>query len=95
MTCYEMARKIMDRIREQMCYSERKSRIYKGVAFYDDPSNNSEFFNLSYDGIKVHASLGVISRITIANPRGIVHFNLRLWLMQLDRMVSKYCSTDT
>jgi len=57
-------------------------RIYKGGG----PSN---YFSITHGGATVYSIYNKIYKVEICNPRGIVHFNLRLWLMEIDRKISK------
>ena len=85
MDCYKIARRIMDRIRGQICYNSCTSKVYHGVGYYDS-SYSSEYFTLSYDGVDVRIVRGSLYGVEIPNPRGIIYLDLRLWLLKLDRM---------
>ncbi len=86
MDCYKIARRIMDRIRKQMCYDAQTTKIYHKVEYCDLPTPSHEFFTLAYDGTMIYVSCGKIYKLELKDPRGIIHFSLYLWLKQLDRM---------
>ena len=85
MDCYKIARRIMRRIRERVGYHKVGHGTYRRVIYYDNP-DGFEYFTLSYDGVAVKAMKGNLYMLEISDPRGIVLFNLRLWLLKLDRM---------
>lgn len=85
MDCYKIARRIMDRIRKQICYDAVSAKAYHGVGYYDS-SYSSEYFTLEYDGISLRVISGKVYEVEINHPRGIIYLDLRLWLLKLDRM---------
>ena len=88
MTCYLIAKNIMVRIRHAAGYHYGKHVECSKVTYYDDYDDCSsmEYFSLENNGIKVYIIRGEIERIEIKNPRGIILFNLRLWLLNIDRI---------
>lgn len=85
MTCYEIARSIIDKFRASSVYSNERTTEYCGFKCYD-ASSNHEYFTLSDNSAEIRVTYSRIYAIDIKNPHGIVNFNLRLWLMHLNRM---------
>lgn len=86
MDCYKIARRIMDRIRSaSVNYCSEEHITYQGVLYYDS-SVGYEYFILRYDGVAIYILRGKLYRVEIDNPRGLICFNIRLWLLKLDRM---------
>lgn len=85
MDCYKIARRIMDRIRQSSGYGRDTNLTYHSVTYYDSPRSH-EFFCLNYKGVDVYISCGRMLKVEIRHPRGIVLFNIRLWLLEIDRM---------
>ena len=85
MTCYEIAKRIMRRLRLQSDYRYAKCITHSKLEYYDD-SINIEYFRLEVDDVKVYVIDGKIDHVRIKNPGGIILFNLRLWLLNVDRI---------
>jgi len=86
MTCYEIARKIMDKIVESTGLTMADWTQYRSVRYYND-SRGSEYFCLKHGGVEILVFRGNITKIEIKNPRGIILFNLRLWLLETYKLV--------
>ncbi len=85
MTCYEIAKGIMSRIRTSGHHVLHTHRRFLGVEYYD-ASDDHEYFCLKDEDVELQVTYSEIVSVTIRKPRGIVHFNLRLWLKHLDRI---------
>lgn len=87
MDCYKIARRIIGRIRQREVYDDdgEGHGTYRGIGYYDS-SADYEYFNLLYNGVRLLVSRGEIYKIEISNPRGIVFVDVRLWLLEIDRM---------
>ena len=89
MTCYEIARKIMDRIRRTAPdYASKTHMEFRGVQYYDS-SHDHEYFCFKDKSVEIQVTYGEISYVQINNPRGVVYLDFRLWLMQIDKMTAK------
>lgn len=87
MDCYKIARRIMDRIRcGDEKYRTQSSAIYHDVWYYDD-SAKGEYFSISYHGVIARIMNGKLYKIEIEHPRGLVIFNLYLWLLETYKIV--------
>lgn len=85
MDCYEIARRIMDKVRKMPQYMKGHSTSFRGISYYDS-MDSLEYFTIHYSGIRALVMKGEIYKLEISDPRGIVLFNLRLWLLEIDRM---------
>jgi len=69
-------------------YVTRGGKIFRGILYWCNPEGG-EFFTLKYDGAEIFVARGEIYKIELPSPRGIVQFNLRLWLLKLHRIVKQ------
>lgn len=86
MDCYEIAKRIMDRISKSIGYRTQNHQTYKGIQYYNSSNYISEYFHLNDDYVKVLVTHGRIYEVIIDQPKGIILFNLRLWLLEADRL---------
>ncbi len=88
MDCYKIARRIMDMIRNDEMYESGANLKYRSIGYYDNSADGNEFFYLSDGAAELHVIYGEVKDVLIKRPRGIVLFNLRLWLLEIDRIVT-------
>jgi len=77
---------IMRKIRKDREYREGFHTQLKGITYYDN-SDDYTYFTLRYSGISVNVSGDAMIKLEIENPRGIVYFDLYLWLMEIKRRI--------